>query len=362
MIYLNYAALCPTNPDVDREVQRTLAEFGQYLYSDVGIEWYRDKIHACRQTVGNLLRVSDPSSIAFTSNATTAHALALSSLKWEPGDTVLTTTHENPSIAGRLHALEREGVHVHAVRPISPDQFLHEVQERLNDHGVKAIVMSHVSHVDGRIFPIHAVASLARTARCPVMIDGAQAVGHLPVDVETLDVDVYFFSGHKWCEGPLGTGAMVVRERFFTRPDFRAIQEERRGHPPAAQFELGTHNVGLIAGLAKACELRRQKGIDTERLMGIREEVKETLGRTQRCRLMEWAGPHAPGILTFKGTFDMDHGQFAKRLASERGIIVKPFVDYPVNDAPAIRLSWLPTLNLPHLQQGLSTIVQRLES
>ena len=362
MIYFNSAALCPTHPDVDREVQRTLVEFKQRLYSDAGIEWYRNIMQACRQRVSTLLRVRDPSSIAFTPNATTAHALTLASLKWAPGDTLLTTTHENPSIARRLHALERDGIRVHAVRPESPEQFLHEVQERLAGPGVKAIVMSHVSHVDGRIFPIHAVAALARPTRCPVIIDGAQAVGHLPVDVETLDADVYFFSGHKWCEGPLGTGAMVVRERFFTQPHVRAMQTNRPGDPPAAQFELGTHNVGLIAGLAKACELRHQKGLETERLTGIREEAKQTLGGTQRCRFLEWAGPHAPGILTFQGTPDVDHGRFAKWLAAERGIMVKPFVDYPVNDAPAIRLSWLPTLTQQDLHEGLSTIVQRLEA
>lgn len=360
MIYFNYAALCPTHPDVDREVQRTLMEFKRRLYSDAGIEWYRDTMQVCRQRVATLLRVRDPSSIAFTANATTAHALVLASLKWDSGDTLITTTHENPSIARRLHALERRGVHVYAVRPESPEAFLHEVQERLNGPGVKAIVMSHVSHVDGRIFPVHAVAALARPTRCPVIIDGAQAVGHLPADVETLDADVYFFSGHKWCEGPLGTGAMVVRERFFTHPHFRVVQEDRHGDPPAAQFELGTHNVGLIAGLAKACELRHQKGLETERLTGIREEVKHTLVGTERCRFMEWSGPHAPGILTFQGTPDVDHGRFATRLAAERGIIVKPFVDYPVNDAPAIRLSWLPTLNQRDRRKGLSAIVQRL--
>lgn len=362
MIYFNYAALCPTHPDVDREVQRTLMEFKQRWYSDTGVEWYRNIMQVCRQRVATLLRVRDPSSIAFTANATTAHALALASLKWDPGDTLITTTHENPSIARRLHALARRGVHVHAVRPESPEAFLHEVQERLNGPGVKAIVMSHVSHVDGRIFPVRAVAALARPTRCPVIIDGAQAVGHLPVDVETQDADVYFFSGHKWCEGPLGTGAMVVRERFFTHPHFRPVQEDRHGDPPAAQFELGTHNVGLIAGLAKACELRHQKRLETERLTGIREEVKQTLGGTERCRFMKWSGPHAPGILTFQGTPDVDHGRFATQLAAERGIIVKPFVDYPVNDAPAIRLSWLPTLNQQDLHKGLSAIMQRLEA
>ena len=359
MIYLNYAALCPTLAEAEEEVERTLAEFKRYLYSEAGIEWYRRKVSDCRQKVGALLHVNDFSSIAFTTNASTAHYLLLSSLKWVPGDTILTTTHENPSIMKQLRVHEREGVHVRAVRPTSIPSFLHALEERLDEPGVNAVVISHVSHVDGRIFPIQEVASLARTRHCPVIIDGAQAVGHVPVDLNALDFDAYFFAGHKWCEGPLGTGALVARESFFTNPRYREIEGETPGGA-ASRFEIGTHNIGLIAGLAKACEQRRQRGIDTEPQRTFRETAKELLGGCRDCRFLEWQGPHAPGILTFKGAADLDHGAFAKRLTSESGVVVKPFVDYPEEDAPAIRLSWSSTMATGDFQKGVMAMAQRL--
>ncbi len=360
MIYLNYAALCPTLAKAEEEVQRTLTEFKHYLYSEAGIEWYLHKVHDCRQKVGTLLHVGDPSTIAFITNASTAHYLSLSSLKWEPGDTILTTTHENPSITRQLRALKHDGVHIQAVRPTSLQTFLNALQEQFNRPGVKAIVMSHVSHVDGRVFPVHEVASLARAGQCLVIIDGAQAVGHIPVDLNALDFDSYFFTGHKWCEGPLGTGAMVVREGFFTHPRYRAIEGEHQGRSPAFQFEIGTHNIGLIAGLAKACEQRHQQGINAKPQPAFRQTAKELLGGAPNCHFMEWQGPHAPGILTFKGAEDLDHGQFAKRLASELGIIVKPFVDYPEGDVPAIRLSGPSTMNQQDFHNGVSKIAQLL--
>lgn len=362
MIYLNYAALCPTLAEAEEEVERTLAEFQRYLYSEAGIEWYLKKVSDCRQKVGALLHVNDSSSIAFTTNASTAHYLLLSSLKWEPGDTILTTTHENPSITKQLRALEREGVKVRAVRPTSIPSFLHGLEERLDEPGVKAIVMSHVSHVDGRIFPIHEVASLAKARHCLVIIDGAQAVGHVPVDLDALDCDAYFFTGHKWCEGPLGTGAMVVRESFFTHSRYRGIKEEQRSESSANSFEIGTHNVGLMAGLARACEHRHQRGVNAEPQRTFRNTAKELLGGHRNCRFLEWQGPHAPGILTFKGADDLDHKAFVKRLASESGVVVKPFVDYPEEDAPAIRLSWSSTMATGDFQKGVVTIAQRLES
>ena len=362
MIYLNYAALCPTLAEAEEEVERTLAEFKRYLYSEAGIEWYLRKVSDCRRKVGAFLHVNDSSSIAFTTNASTAHYLLLSSLKWEPGDTILTTTHENPSITKQLRALEREGVHVRAVRPTSIHTFLQTLEERFDEPGVNAVVISHVSHVDGRVFPIQEVASMARARHCLVIIDGAQAVGHIPVDLNALDFDAYFFAGHKWCEGPLGTGALVARESFFTHPRYRAIDVETRDGTRASRFEIGTHNIGLIAGLARACEQRCQRGIDTEPQRTFRETAKELLGGHRNCRFLEWQGPHAPGILTFKGDDDLDHEAFVKRLASESGVVVKPFVDYPEGDAPAIRLSWSSTMATGDFQKGVMMIAQRLES
>jgi len=362
MIYLNYAALCPAMTEAEAEVARTLHEFKRYLYSEAGIEWYLRKVQECRQKVGTLLHVSDPSTIAFTTNASTAHYLTLSSLKWEPGDTILTTTHENPSITRQLRALERGGIRVHAVRPTSLETFLHTLEKRVNEAGVKAIVMSHVSHVDGRVFPVHDAASMARARQCLVVIDGAQAVGHIPVDLDSLDFDGYFFAGHKWCEGPLGTGAMVMRDSFFAHPRYRGIEGEHHGDPAAGSFEIGTQNIGLIAGLAEACEQRHRRGINPEPQRVFRETARELLGEHRNCRFMEWQGPHAHGILTFKGPDDLDHGAFVKRLASEAGIIVKPFVDYPEEDAPAIRLSWSSTMDQREFQKGVLTMAQRLKS
>ncbi len=362
MIYLNYAALCPTPPDIRDEVEQTLTTFGRHLYSETGVAWYRHTVQECRRKTGMLLHVEDPSTIAFTANASTAHHGALSALQWHPGDTVLTTTHENPSIMRHLHALEHDGVHRHAIHPMSPDAFLHEVRAHVSQARVKAIVMSHVSHVDGRIFPIHDVAALARAGQCLVIIDGAQAVGHIPVDLSALDYDAYFFTGHKWCEGPLGTGAIVARDTFFRHPDCRAFPGGTPGGPPASRFEIGTHNIGLIAGLAKACERRHQQGITTQHQTALRETARSMLGATPHCRFAEWQGPHAPGILTFTGKPDCDHGQLVKRLESEHGIIVKGFADYPEPVSPAIRLSWSSEIPRQDFQTGLSTLAHLLAS
>ena len=71
------------------------------------------------------------------------------------------------------------------------------------------------------MFPIRQVCEIAERRQVTLAIDGAQAVGHVPVDLGTLDVDCYFFSGHKWCACTMGTGALLItkpyKERYVVR-------------------------------------------------------------------------------------------------------------------------------------------------
>lgn len=358
MIYLNYAALSPTRPEAERAVFETLNEFNNYLYSDAGIQWYLHKIHDCRLQVARLLTVTNPSNIAFVSNASTAHYLTIRSLPWKPGDSILTTTHENPSITRQLQALKDRGVDIHHVQPSSPDQLVQSITHTLDQYSVKAMVISHVSHVDGRIFPIHAISSLARERGIAFIVDGAQAVGHIPVDLDQLDCDVYFFTGHKWCAGPLGTGAMIVSNRFLQSHSTCAVQIKEGEAPMATQFEIGTHNIGLISGLAQACDITVKDGLGVEILQAFRQQAKETLGRIPGVNTVGWSGPHAPGILTIQGKPDVNHHLFTKRLAEEFEIIVKPFVDYPLEIMPAIRLSWATTVNREDFRVGVEKIAE----
>ena len=154
MIYLNYAALSPTNVEAEREVLQTLEEFKQYLYSDAGIQWYLTKSMECRRTVSQVLNVNDPVSIAFVPNASTANHLALNFLDWQPGDIILTSTHENPSIMLGLQRIASKGVHIHTIVPTMPSEFIDRFEQAIRNPRVKAIVLSHVPPATPKIeFP-----------------------------------------------------------------------------------------------------------------------------------------------------------------------------------------------------------------
>ena len=251
MIYLNVAGLSPFNQAVQEEVATTLEHFSRLLYSDEGIHFYRETLQRCRQQLAQWLEVKDAQSIAFVPNATTASSLVLSRIDWKSEDHVLTTTHENSTVLKEILALQPQGVHIHTLEPSPPAELEREIEQLLQTTQVRAIVISHVSHIDGRMFPIKRLSQLTHKYRSLLIVDGAQAVGHIPVGFQTWQPDAYFFPGHKWCAGPMGTGALILGKQF-TEGDER----KEPCQPSWTDFELGTQNIGLIAGPCKLPALK----------------------------------------------------------------------------------------------------------
>ncbi len=297
MIYLNVAGLSPFNKVVQEEVTTTLEEFSRLLYSEEGLHYYRKTLQRCRKELAQWLQVVDTERIAFIPNATTASRLVLSHIYWKPGDQVLTTTHENSTVLKEILGLHALGVQVHTLDPKSPTELETKIKQLLMSTQIRAIIISHVSQIDGRVFPIERLSKLARAHQALLIIDGAQAVGHIPVSLQVCQPDAYFFPGHKWCAGPMGTGALILGKQFGERIEITTHRENSQ--PSWADFELGTQNIGLIAGLAKACAIKQHEGLKTVSLEGIREKVQQELAKTSKLRILQWEGPHSPGILSF---------------------------------------------------------------
>jgi selenocysteine lyase/cysteine desulfurase len=362
MIYLNYAALSPTRPEALQEVKKTLAEFQSLLYSDEGLRWYQKKISACRKDVADLLNVAEASSIAFVPNASMASHLVFSFINWKPGDIILTSTHENPSVIREIEWLAHRGVQVSTIKPTSPHDVLTTLETRIATQQIKAIMLSHVSHVDGRIFPVSEIGRMAQERGTLFIVDGAQAVGHIPVNLDQLAFDLYFFPGHKWCRGPLGTGALIVHESFITKnPAFDQAGLGWNG-TRAGRYEIGTHNIGLIAGLAKACKFLGEEGLRIKEQEEIRETVRKPFERIDQIRIQQWNGEHSPGILTLQCRDLKAHQTTMDLLQNPGGIVVKQFLDYPEGEIPSIRLSWSGTEDRANVSLAVNAIKKTLKA
>jgi L-cysteine/cystine lyase len=341
MIYLNPAGLSPFHPEVQEEISRTLDTFSHLLYAESGIQYYRETLQRCRRTITDWLALNDEQRLAFMPNTTTACCLTLSRIKWKTGDILLTTTHENSTILQEINELEDRGVEIISLEPDSPAGLLLQLETAVNKRSVRAIVVSHVSHFDGRIFPIATIQNLAQSHQALLIVDGAQAVGHIPVSFQQLRPHAYFVPGHKWCAGPMGTGALILSEKcggiLARRDGGKDCQQETQ--PYWTRYELGTQNIGLIAGLAKACDMKRQAGMNGQILDKIREEWKVRLGHYPGIRIIEWDGPHAPGILSF-ACLNEKTEQFIQTVSSNHSIAWKTFTHPSYPSRLSVRVSW----------------------
>jgi cysteine desulfurase/selenocysteine lyase len=210
--------------------------------------------------------------IAFTRNATESMNLVARGLKLAAGDEIVMTTHEHPGGATPWFALT-EDVAI-TIRTFDPGFGGGDTLDRLQgilSRRTKVVMVSHITCTHGLVLPVHEIAALCRSRGILCVIDGAQAVGQIPVDLHALGCDFYVASGHKWLLGPKGTGLLYVRDELldFWKPSyvgaysdsgFNLMEGSFERLRPAAASEYGTRNTPLLVGFGVAFDLLQTIG------------------------------------------------------------------------------------------------------
>jgi L-cysteine/cystine lyase len=253
--YLNAGSLGPLSQatlDAMDERQRFDHEHGRG-----GRPWF-ESMFTLRTRVRELLAeliAAAPERLALTSSTTDGCNIVLSGLDLQPGDEVVTTDSEHPGLLLPLHASgARVVVAEVAARPTA--EALEAVLACITPK-TRLLALSHVLWTTGQVMPVH---ELRHESRLPVLVDGAQSVGAIPVDVG--EIDFYTVSCQKWLCGPEPLGALYVRDPEALRvaiPSYFAQQKiERDGSfvptDGAARFDSGWLPLPLLAGLQAALE------------------------------------------------------------------------------------------------------------
>jgi cysteine desulfurase / selenocysteine lyase len=230
-----------------------------------------------RATVGRFINAPDSHEIVFTRNAT--EAINLVSYSWgrrniARGDQIILTEMEHHAnlVPWQLLVQEQDG-DLEFI-PITDDGLLRlDVFEVLLRLKPKLVAFTHVSNTLGTINPVREMTEMAHAAGALVLVDGAQAVPHVPVDVQALGCDFYAFSGHKML-APMGSGALWARRELLeAMPPFLAGGEMiREVHLRRSEFneipwkfEAGTPAVGDAIGLGVAADYLMAIGMDAVR-------------------------------------------------------------------------------------------------
>ncbi len=233
----------------------------------------REGMAAVRGAMALLLGVPQ-ASVAFAGNVTQAINWVAQGLRFAAGDEVIVGAEEHPANRFPWRALETMGrIRVIPWRMAPTDEELLDELSRLIGPRTRLVAVSHVLQTSGRVLPAAAIARLCRGRGVLSLIDGAQALGQLQVDLGAIDPDFYPFSGHKWLLGPVGTSGIYVRpdnlEKLGLLPagsgsaeqDLAGREEEDVAwRQEARRFEVGTANWPLFEGLEAALALRAEIG------------------------------------------------------------------------------------------------------
>jgi cysteine desulfurase / selenocysteine lyase len=232
------------------------------------------EFEAGRQTVQKFVNAAHASEIVFTRGTTEAINLVAQSYGRRhvgAGDEVLITAMEHHSdIVPWQMLCEEKGAKL-AVAPINDrGELILEEFEKLLGPKTKLVAIAHVSNALGTINPVKKIVALAHAQGIPVVVDGAQAVPHLAVDVQDLDVDFYAFSGHKMY-GPTGIGALYAKAALLeAMPPYQGggdmissvTFEKTTYNKVPHKFEAGTPDMAGVAGLKAAIEYMNGIGVD----------------------------------------------------------------------------------------------------
>jgi L-cysteine/cystine lyase len=167
-----------------------------------------------------------PGEIAVKNSTTHGIYEALFSIDWKEGDEVLTSDLEHHAILRPLLQLQDRCGIVIRYFAVSGKKSVDAFAEALSPK-TKLAAFSHVSYFNGERLPAGELVAAAHRRGVPVLIDGAQAAGAIPVDVRDLDVDYYSLPGQKWLFGPQGTGALYVRRSILDAYDPKANHGEK---------------------------------------------------------------------------------------------------------------------------------------
>ncbi|HMC59292.1 MAG TPA: cysteine desulfurase family protein [Candidatus Solibacter sp.] len=276
--YFDHNATTPVAPEVQEALVSCL---GQVYGNASSIHYFgqgaKRQLEAARRQIASLIHANplhaNPAEIVFTSGGTEADNMAVLGVvraSRHRSPHVIASAIEHPAVLGPCAQLGREGaaitlLPVGASGVVNPD----DVRKALRPETALVSIM-HANNELGTVQPIAEIARIAREAGVPLHVDGVQALGKIPVDVEALGVDLYSMSGHK-IYAPKGIGALYVRKGTRMAPISFGGHHERDRRP-------GTENVPGAVAFGAAAQLAVERLTDeADRLEVLRDRLENAI-------------------------------------------------------------------------------------
>lgn len=305
---------------------------GIHKLSEAATDSYED----ARKRIARFINAKSHREIIYTRNTT--ESINLVAWAWgeqniSPGDVIISTEMEHHSNMVPWQLLvERKGAELRYI-PVTDDGLLDlDAYHQMLDERVKLVAVVHASNVLGTLNPVTEIIADAHAAGALALVDGAQSVPHMPVDVRALDADFYAFSGHKMC-GPTGIGVLYGKRALLeAMPPFmgggdmikRVQLDGSQWNDLPYKFEAGTPSIAEAIGLGVAVDYLN--GIGLEKIHSHEQAViayaLERLAEVPGIRVI---GPLDPaqrgGLVAFK--MDGAHPHDIAQILDRRGVAIR---------------------------------------
>ena len=271
-----------------------------------------NEFEKARETVRQYIHATSTQEVIFTRGATESINLVAASFGrtyLHEGDEVIVSEMEHHSnIVPWQLTCEEHGAKLKVLPFNDKGELIINELEQLITNRTKIVAVAHVSNSMGTVNPIEEIIRIAHAHNVPVLIDGAQAVAHCPVDVQALDCDFYCFSGHKMY-APMGIGIMYGKSQWLNEMQpyqgggemIKDVTFEKTTYNELPfKFEAGTPSVGDVIGLRKAIEHIQSIGL--EQIAAYEQELltytTEKLSKIDGMRFIGEAA-HKTGVISF---------------------------------------------------------------
>ena len=328
---------------------------------------------SARSRLRRFINARDDREIVFVRGATEAINLVASSFgkaHVKPGDEILITGMEHHSnIVPWQVVCEERGARLRVVPINLAGELLVEEYEKLLNPRTSLVAVTHVSNALGTVNPVRHIVEMAHRNGTPVLIDGAQAVQHLRVDVQALDCDFYAFSGHKMY-GPTGIGVLYGKERWLeSMPPYQgggdmitSVTFEKTIYAKLPhKFEAGTPDIAGVIGLGAAVDYLESLGVDriAEHEHALLEYGTKVLQAVPGVRIIGTA-PGKTSVLSF--TLEGVHPHDVGTILDQEGIAIRTghHCAQPVMDFFRIPATARASLALYNTREELDTLAAGL--
>lgn len=364
LTYLNTGSLGGSPEIVQQatnEFRRMLDAFpSKYMWS----EWWDDR-EVVRQGAARFVG-AEPDEIALTHNTCEGLNLVASSLRLEPGDEIIACDHEHHTgVIPLRHYQEKRGVKL--VRPVLPvmpasrGEILDVYRKAINSR-TRAILISHMVNTNGLIQPVAEISRLARTRNIKVIVDGAQTVGMIPVDMKELGCHFYAASGHKWLFGPKGTGLFYVETASMNELSPLIVSAAFYNENNARKFEnYNTRNVPEVLGLGTSIDFHETIGMQQgyQRILELKRYLRDQVEARSFLRLKTPAADDLSAGITSVEVVGKDVNQVARALDEDFRINCRPMSGFGLNGLRISTPAFVLKSDIDELMEALTEISQR---